>query len=353
MQLSSQDETDLLTALHQGAFEQPLWQTFLERVRGRTKADYASLIFRPLDQPLDSVVELFAGCRPVADMRRLYATQSRLLREGRVYTLDEMLEGGAVHRAQPGDVASMRMVRVSEASGVDAWLAIASANPFGPRAGAILSALAPHLRIALQNFIALERERFRSDLANDAIARLNFGWITLDAQCRIVDLDANAERVLERTSLLGRGRYGRLAVASPGDDRALSALVRRFAESPGSRPRAISLSRDPWLDMLVSPVQQRSISSARTPVAIAYLNGDRRSTADRCEQLAELFGLTASEARLAWAMAQGMSIAEAAGEVGLTIETARNYSKKIYAKAGARGQPELVRNILLSVLALA
>ena len=48
-----------------------------------------------------------------------------------------------------------------------------------------------------------------------------------------------------------------------------------------------------------------------------------------------------------------MSIDEAAGEVGLTIETARNYSKKIYAKAGARGQPELVRNILVSVLALA
>ena len=245
----------------------------------------------------------------------------------------------------------MRAVRVSEPGGVDAWLAIASDRPSG--AGAVLSALAPHLRIALRNFVALEHERFRSDLANDAIARLNFGWITLDAQCRVVDLDAQAERVLERTSLLGRGRYGRLAIASPGEDRALAELVRTFAESPSSRPRAISLSRDPWLDMLVSPVQKRSISAARTPVAIIYLNGDRRSSADRCEQLADLFGLTPSEARLAWAMAQGMSIAEAAGEVGLTIETARNYSKKIYAKAGARGQPELIRNILISVLALA
>jgi DNA-binding CsgD family transcriptional regulator len=29
--------------------------------------------------------------------------------------------------------------------------------------------------------------------------------------------------------------------------------------------------------------------------------------------------------------------------MGLTIETARNYSKKLYAKLGVRGQAELVR----------
>ncbi|PHX98275.1 MAG: chemotaxis protein CheY, partial [Rhodospirillaceae bacterium] len=37
---------------------------------------------------------------------------------------------------------------------------------------------------------------------------------------------------------------------------------------------------------------------------------------------------------------------------GLTVETARNYSKKIYAKTGARGHAELVRIILTSVLAI-
>ena len=63
--------------------------------------------------------------------------------------------------------------------------------------------------------------------------------------------------------------------------------------------------------------------------------------------------LLPSEARLAWQLAQGTSIAEAASMTGLSEETARNYSKKIYAKTGARGQPELVRIILTSVLAIA
>jgi len=48
-----------------------------------------------------------------------------------------------------------------------------------------------------------------------------------------------------------------------------------------------------------------------------------------------------------------LSIVEAAEAHALTVETARYYSKKIYAKTGARGQVDLVRNILTGVLALA
>ena len=69
--------------------------------------------------------------------------------------------------------------------------------------------------------------------------------------------------------------------------------------------------------------------------------------------MVDLFDLTPAEARLAWSLAQGLSISEAARAHGLTVETARYYSKKIYAKTGARGQVDLVRNILTGVLALA
>jgi len=62
--------------------------------------------------------------------------------------------------------------------------------------------------------------------------------------------------------------------------------------------------------------------------------------------------LLPSEARLAWVLAQGVSISDAAEAVGISVETARNYSKKIYAKTGARGHPELVRIILTSVLTI-
>lgn len=86
---------------------------------------------------------------------------------------------------------------------------------------------------------------------------------------------------------------------------------------------------------------------------IAYVHGDNWHAVDRHEQLAELFGLSPREAKMALALSRGMTIAEAAVELGLTVGSARMYSKMIYAKTGARGLPDLVRIVLRSVLAFA
>ncbi|MCC1480096.1 helix-turn-helix transcriptional regulator [Roseibaca sp. Y0-43] len=69
------------------------------------------------------------------------------------------------------------------------------------------------------------------------------------------------------------------------------------------------------------------------------------------ETLAHALGLTLSEARLARAVAQGQSLAEASASLGLTRETGRSYAKQIYAKTGTTGQPALMRLIWCSALA--
>ena len=51
-------------------------------------------------------------------------------------------------------------------------------------------------------------------------------------------------------------------------------------------------------------------------VAVVYFRGDQSSSADRCQQLIDMFKLTQSEARFAWSIAQGLSIAEAAEKHG-------------------------------------
>jgi DNA-binding CsgD family transcriptional regulator len=181
---------------------------------------------------------------------------------------------------------------------------------------------------------------------------MNFGWISIDDKCRILDIDPQADKILQRSGAIYRGRYDRLAFGSAKIDREMAMLAKSMRENPNSRARAINLSRDPWIDLLVAPTPARSMSASAQPVAIIYVSGDRRSNADRCEQLVDLFALTRSEARLAWALAQGQTIAEAATTLGLTTETARFYSKKIFAKTGARRQADLVRYILASVLAL-
>jgi DNA-binding CsgD family transcriptional regulator len=342
MRIPSPGDTDLLVPLHDGLFEMPMWRTFLTRLAREAGAERAVLILRPAEG-LD-VIALWSDDAAIAEQRGFDLRTMKEMREGRVYSLAEL---GAIDL--PGD---LRAMHVRESGGMHGWLILAGQG-FGAAVAALMTALAPHLRAALRVFAALDREKMRATLSADAIRRVNFGWISLDARCRIVDLDPQAERVLQRSGVLRRGAYDRLTPASPAVDRELTDLVKRFAADPDERPRAISLSRDPWTDLLVAPQRMRSIAAGAQTVAVVYLSGDRRSTADRCEQLAELFGLTNSEAKLAWAMAQGATIAEAAAECGLTVETARNYSKRIYAKTGARGQADLVRHILRSVLALA
>jgi DNA-binding CsgD family transcriptional regulator len=358
------DDSGLLASLHEGMFQQPLWHDFLDRLRGRLQAAHVSMAFDPPNET--TLVELHnSGGKPlnlndIIGIRRAdNLTPDQAMREGRVYALAELIAPDDAASQSwrnevllPLGIEDLRAVRVAEASGVNVWL-VCAGRRFSPSAATLLTALAPHLRIAMRNFVALEREKLRSSLASEAFGRLNFGWLTLDARCRILDMTTHVEQLFQRNGLLRRGRYDRLTPASPDLDRELTALVKDFAQDADARPRAINLSRDPWTDMLVAPFRGQSTAAGGAPVAIVYLSGDRSSQADRCEQLVELFGLLPSEARLAWEIAQGIPIAEAAANLNLTVETARNYSKKIYAKMGARGQAELVRIILSSVLAIA
>lgn len=339
-------ETDLLVPLHEGVFEQPMWRTFLSRLRAVAGVGLAALVIRPPEG--GASVRLTAGEGDAAIWLEQALLAGAAMRESRVYSGVELHETGA-----PAQPCPLRAMRLDDESGLSAVLVLAGEDDPGVAAANLMAALSPHLRAAMRVLAGLERERARASLGADMASRMNFGWIAIDARCRIVDCDPQAERFLQQAGALRRGPYDRLTPSAPAVDRQLTELARTFAADRKGRPRAINLSQDPWIDILVAPVALESAALDSKAVAAVYFRGDRSSVADRREQLAELFDLTPAEARLAWSMAQGMAISDAAELHGLTVETARYYSKRIYAKTGARGQVDLVRNILTGVLALA
>ena len=360
-------DQDLLELLIEGIAEDPPWSTFVQRLRQRIGADYASIVFRPL--PQNRVIHLASGRESppiVAQLYRdtLYKTDPmpyRELQEGKVYALPDLLHfDDPAHDSyyrqllEPSGMNLLRMLRVMEPGGVSAWITVSRRKgDFRAEHDDLLAALAPFLRAALRGFIALERERTSAIVANEAINRMNFGWLTLDGTGRILDADRHAESVLAGSKLLSRNRGGRLVATRPDISREIDQAIRAMAGNPQGRPRAIVLSREPWLDMLLVPSSVRTGATRPTPALVAYVHADTSSSADRVEQLGQMFDLIPCEARLALALSRGMSIAEAAGELGLTVESARTYSKRIYAKTGARGQADLVRFIHRSVLAIA
>lgn len=364
-------DADLILPLLEGLGDEPLWSTFVAGLRERIGADYASVVFRPIPvgQPQSRVVHLFSG----ADWPPLIATAYReggfqddplpyfSLAEGRVYRLGELLTAGDPRHEdyrrrmlQPSGMNVLRILRVEERSGISGWLTVSRREgQFAPKTETLLAELAPYLRAAIGAQVALERERTSALVASEAIRRMNFGWITLDGQGKVIDGDRHGAALLASGGMLMRGRNGRLTARAAEIAGDIAEAVATLTSDPSSRPRAIVLSREPWLDMLLVPANLRQAATGPAPALVAYVHSDSWSAADRCEQLGELFDLIPCEARLALALSRGMSIAQAAVELGLTVESARTYSKRIYAKTGARGQADLVRFIHRSVLAIA
>lgn len=350
----------------EGGFETPPWGRFLDRLREATAADYALLSFRPPGMAPEEAIQCFSGEAPSEAVRQVFRERvyplARLesgkpMAEGRPFSLADLhLHGERINRelAVPYRLTAVRGVRVTEATGVDGALMICRRGPdFAPQDDALLAAIAPVLRGALRNYVALERERFMASVAADAVRRLHFGWIALDADGLILDSDDQAAVMLADARVLHRRPNGQLGVRSPAREREIRAAIRALAAHPQGRPRAIPLARDPWLDMLLTPARRKPMSAKLQPAVVAFVHGDSWNGPDRSVQLAELFGLTPGEARLALALSRGMTIAEAAGEFGVTLKTARGYTKIIYAKTGARGLPDLVRMVMRSVLAFA
>ena len=366
--IAIQDETDLLPAVYDGPFEQPMWSTFLDRLRQRTRADYAGIFFRRPDRPLTQTVELYSGQGTMPGLRQVFGDADYLadplpdfeLREERVYALHELVDPARkAHQAlgqslRAGAGTDVRILRVAEPGGLSAWLSLTrTGQELTPSDAALLSKVAPHFRRALRTYAEIERERAGTRIAAEVLERLNFGWVGLDPRGIVVDMSEAAAKLLQHGAGLKRTQSGRLIARDPLVDRRLSAAIRSVGAGEGGSARALNISQDPWVDLLLVPASSASAASPSQAAMIAYIQGDNRSLSDRHEQIAELFGLLPSEARFALLLGRGLSIREAGETLGLTIETARNYSKKIYAKTGARGQADLVRFLLTSVLSIA
>lgn len=366
---SSSDDGDILTCLHAGPLDNPLWNRFLAALRHRLGADFCGFFFRQGDAHITDSTEISVGPAGQEDLLPAYTAGFHTLDPipydqlvpGQVYSLAQFIVAGDPGHERylrefliPGRRQFMRVLRVSAPEGYNAWLMAWRADrDFTPGDDAVLAALAPHLAISLELYSVIERERVRAGISGDAVRQLNYGWLTLDGRGFVLDMDQGAADLLRGSAALRVQTGSRMLAASADVNRQLTAALEEFSADPEARPRAVRLSEDPWLDMLLRPVRDHVLSGPARPVLTAFVHGDRETGANRVDQYVRLFGLSPSEARLALAILRGRTIAEAATELGVTEQTARGYSKIVYAKTGARGQADLVRILLASAARLA
>lgn len=360
------EEHDLIAALHRGTLGAPPWEDFLEQLRRRTGADHARLLFQgdhdwvqSIRIPALSQGSDDANAMHEREFGRSNALPHQAMRLNRVYSLDDFLDANDPRQRrfkawflQDADIRFARTMRVAEPNGGQIWISLGRRKgDFSAGDGALLGSLANHIAIAAGTRSELERQRLKAGISADAIMRLNFGWFMLDASGRIIDMSEQAETLVQEAQTLRKSPDGRL-IAESADAQGILHKFLKMRQAGETTARSVHLSDDPWLDMLLTN-PPADLPGALRPVAIAFVHGERSSSAERSRHLANLFGLTLQEARLAMHISRGVTIREAAALLGLTHETTRLYSKRIYAKTGTRGQADLVRLILASIVALA
>jgi DNA-binding CsgD family transcriptional regulator len=232
---------------------------------------------------------------------------------------------------------------------------------FGEPHKKFFKSMLPHLERSLEIYARFERSESEKEALAQTLDRLTIGTVFLDARGRVVDTNEVARRILcgnDGLSLVNQ----RLVTRSPRKNAELVSLVDKALAGRDGRSREnfvgvlkTESSKGLCINLLVRTILPRGpFQSDVSPRVVVYLEeSSRKQPAPSERLLAQLFGLTTSEAFLASLLASGVTLSDAAIKLGTTQGTVRTNVKRIFAKTGVNRQADLVGLILKSVAALA
>lgn len=188
-----------------------------------------------------------------------------------------------------------------------------------------------------------------NDLKDAALGALNLlavGVVLVEDSGQILSANRVAQQILERCDGLSVSG-GRLLAAYSRDH---AALGRSIATAAAAMPTsgALACARPSGRRALSVVVRalRRHAPPERPGFVAVFITDPEQEMAAEAQDFAGLYGLTPAEARLASSLVRGMSPAQAAGALGLTVNTVRTHLKRIFSKTETRRQSDLVRLLL-------
>ena len=205
-----------------------------------------------------------------------------------------------------------------------------------------LQDLLPHLQRAMQL-----RLRFGPSPATAlgwaALETLAFGCAICDGAGPVVYANRAAVDIATPQSGLWLGGVAGFGTSNPGASRALATLIADAAGGGSGGPLRIVGPDGSSVFVLVAPLPSRfGDQPGHVLVTLRPANAEPGFDALR---LAQLFGLTPAESRLALALAAGRSLAEVGEDRAVSQNTLRSQLGSVLRKTGAGSQRELVRLI--------
>jgi DNA-binding CsgD family transcriptional regulator len=191
----------------------------------------------------------------------------------------------------------------------------------------------------------------------EALDLLNIGLIVCGASAELLVANQTAEQILQARDGLELDSDGTLSTTH--DERtSLKDLVRSVARAARTpevihRDSAFAVQRPAGkrpLTLFVRTVNTKNDTPSPNEAAVLVMILDSAQPVETAEaELKQLYGFTATEARLANHLMEGLSLEDCCGAMGIRRTTARMHLRNIFAKTGVRRQGELVSLLLKSI----
>ena len=209
--------------------------------------------------------------------------------------------------------------------------------------GAQLKELFEVLSRAARLQFELESLRWKSSLGLHALDRLAAGVIVTDARRRLIEMNRAAETILRRADALSV-REHRLCAGRANEDTKLAQLIAAAAARERGAAGRTLVGRGAGrmgYTLTVAPLRGELTIDGR-PLAMVIIT-DPNAQSVSASDLADCFGLSPAESRLALALMTGKKLADIAVVFGVRITTLRTQLSSILRKAGAKRQIDLLR----------
>ncbi|MGK9164674.1 helix-turn-helix transcriptional regulator [Inquilinus limosus] len=377
------DLPDLIARIYDAALDQGLWDSVLNDLARMFADGHASLYLLHESDDADSTVfeALAATSRWDPAFLDSYAQHfwrvnpwsERVLGRavGEVTVSDTLVPRRSLERTEfysdwlrPQQLFSGIGGTFLRRGGVSAHVSVLHAEPMAEEETARLTEmmrrLLPHFARAAQIHQRLGDVATQRDALETGLDRLSIGVILTDPTGRVSFSNRVAEALLRAGTALRIDQRGLLCATQPGETaklRQLIASASMILDDPGLAPGGgLTLSDTTGGDqlaVLVSPVSRnRPLLSLAQPKAAVFIAAPTPANQLSQPELRRLYGLTATEARIAGELAAGLSLKEIATRLDVSYETIRNHLKKIFIKTRTNRQSELVRLLLRNLPAI-
>ncbi len=355
----------LSEAIYEGVLEKPPWKTLLKCLEEYLQVTSATLVLRrpKLSDP-GVTVYLHTGSDALEAFRERGYRDSPFaeLPEKKVFTLNDRVTRSELksldfyqHFLEP--------YRISDLIGFDVYdkqshirlrlrlVRMEGAPAFSQDDRARLGSIIPMMDKALKLYSAYVHNSFIEELYDELLGSMDIASLILNAKLEVLSANHQAQMILvDRDGVFLLHNSLRCRMAADQEKlttacRELLAGASGFEQDAGTE--SISISRvcsDTKWDVHIKTIAKRDmVFDEDGPKLVLLLQSSTLKGVPSQPRLIDMLGVTPAEAKLILQLLDGLTLTDAAKELGISRNTARAQLSSIFSKTGVNRQTQLVR----------